>query len=198
MDNILDQIEQIRELIYEFDRHDQLLDNTVKWIKLCASIDVIRDNQYAIDCYFQLAPFDSSNGGHLYIYGVLQAFFVQQDAVFSLIEALDYPKVNLREDYEELYEVREVRNNAIGHPSKRGNDQSFHFLSFPDLSNSGFKLLSHITDENEKKMVSYQMLELKNKQQENIRKILGDVIKRLKDETKPCSEKSENICNYPQ
>jgi hypothetical protein len=65
--------------------------------------------------------------------------FVQQDAVMHAAEAIGlgykFP--------EDLLAVREVRNNAIGHPTKRGskNPESFGIVQV-SLSHDGFTLYS--------------------------------------------------------
>ena len=86
----------------------------------------------------------SATPGSSYIlaYGFLQALFLQQDAVRNLYEALQLPS----EPDPLLAEIRELRNDAIGHPTKRGGGKgkgkSFSFISRPSISKSGFQLMT--------------------------------------------------------
>ena len=49
------------------------------WAQLCAAMDVIRDSQRAIDKYQEIDQIDYIHGDALYIYGLLNAFYLQQD-----------------------------------------------------------------------------------------------------------------------
>ena len=51
-------------------------------------MDVIGDTQIAINSYFSLQGFKAEDGGYLFLYGLLQAFFLQQDAINNLSDAL--------------------------------------------------------------------------------------------------------------
>ena len=117
------------------------------WNILCSSLDVIGDTDLAIGSY-RLPVLDEPDDvglKYLYLYGILQVLFVQQDAVEDLLTAL---KVTIPQQPELLY-VREVRNNATGHPTlrerrtRKGVPQTSHFISRISLSSKqGFKLLN--------------------------------------------------------
>jgi hypothetical protein len=127
MDNVQQKDTKIRDLVNHPWKLQSLLDNIAKWNKLCASMDVIGDTQIAINSYFSLPSFSAENGGYLYLYGLLQAFFLQQDAINHLSEALFDRAIDWRTEYPDLYLVRELRNNSIGHPTKRGKDEIIPF-----------------------------------------------------------------------
>lgn len=61
---------------------------------LCVSMDVVEDTQQGIDYFFQLPAFSAYDGGYLYLYGLLQSFFVQQDAVSNLHQSLVGSKID--------------------------------------------------------------------------------------------------------
>jgi hypothetical protein len=89
--------------------------------------------------------FGASDGArYLAVYGLLQALFLQQDAVINLCESLGIPETI--DNYPRLKEIREIRNMSIGHPTKRkrkkGQLNSYHFISRSTLSINGFTLLS--------------------------------------------------------
>src|SRR5690606_41465676 len=88
MDLVQQRGKRIRDLVNHPWKLQSLLDNKAKWNKLCASMDVIGDTQFAINSYFSLPSFKAENGGYLFLYGLLQAFILQQDAINHLSEAL--------------------------------------------------------------------------------------------------------------
>jgi hypothetical protein len=62
---------------------------------------------------------DATTGQQLLaVFGALQALFVQQDALNLLLEALGIPSAEAPEPT--LQKVRDVRNAAVGHPSRQG------------------------------------------------------------------------------
>ena len=61
---------------YPINKHQQ---EKAIWETLYASIDTIEDTQHAIDHYNKLDTFNATSGGYLFVYGLLQALFVQQD-----------------------------------------------------------------------------------------------------------------------
>lgn len=136
--------EPIRKLCDKHWISNALFQNASNWNKLYTSLDTIDDAQIAIEDYGQLPSFNSMNGGYLYIYGLLQAFMLQQDASTHLMESLCSKSIDLKTEFPELYEVREIRNNAVGHPTGRRNGKSFHGISRMTISKQSFTLRSSI------------------------------------------------------
>ena len=123
MDEILDIIEKLRR------KNDTLLEkrfknNLDKWNGICAAVDCLEDTQEAINQYVDF-PFPSSYGGrYLYIYGLLQALFVQQNALMATYKILLNKKLEFNDkNYPELKRIRDIRNDCIGHPTGRGANQ---------------------------------------------------------------------------
>ncbi|HAM38452.1 MAG: hypothetical protein A2539_00755 [Elusimicrobia bacterium RIFOXYD2_FULL_34_15] len=178
-------IQQIRDLINEPRKRYHLLKNVGLWHQLCSSMDVIEDTDSAIQ-FYKMQKFPKVvGGGYLMVCGVLQALFLQQDAVKHLCESLElyYNITN-----EELKNVREIRNDSIGHPTKRDGGKSYHFISRITISKDGFQLMSW----NKNKNIVFKdivIVDLLNAQSRNITVILKDVIKKLKDEDKKHKEK---------
>lgn len=84
---------------------------------------------------------------YLLMYGLLQALYLQQDAVQDVCRALHL--TGDLEDYgAEVREVRDTRNDAVGHPtSRRGaGSRSYHFISRMTLTEAGFDLHSAYAD----------------------------------------------------
>ena len=182
MDNVQQKDTKIRDLVNHPWKLQSLLDNIAKWNKLCASMDVIGDTQIAINSYFSLPSFSAENGGYLYLYGLLQAFFLQQDAINHLSEALFDRAIDWRTEYPDLYLVRELRNNSIGHPTKRGKDESFHFITRYSISNGHFRLMSSYSKTNDTRFNDIDINELRTKQENSVNKILETVIELMEKE----------------
>ena len=87
---------RIRDLINEPRKRRLLIKRGPLWHQLCASLDAIGDSQLAIAAY-PAAPGSDDGEVYLAIYGLLQACFLQQDAIHNLCEALD-----LDDSYKEL------------------------------------------------------------------------------------------------
>src|SRR5918999_92257 len=86
------------------------------WNRLTSSLDVLGDTELAFDAYLEHLH-EPATTGELYIllYGVLQALFIQQDAVENMMESL-----GLRYALHPILEaIREARNDSTGHPTKR-------------------------------------------------------------------------------
>ena len=66
------------------------------WSKLCSSLDVIGDTAQAFDSYLKIDEPESLGEKYLNIYGVLQALFIQQDAVTHFSEMCNLRVKNLR------------------------------------------------------------------------------------------------------
>lgn len=144
---------QIRDFINAPRRQAALIKERAVWGMLCSSLDVIGDAEVAMVAYLNGGSTESEHSaktdhltetGNLYIslYGILQIAFVQQDAVKHLAEALKF-------DYAHdprLKAIREVRNDAIGHPTKRGNAEAFNFISRMSLSRGGCQMLTMRAD----------------------------------------------------
>ncbi len=121
--------------------------------------------------------------GKLYLltYGVLQCLYAQQDAVKNLCEALkiklDYGK------YQNIKKIREIRNESIGHPSKKktGHTLSFHRIIRVSLDVKGFELLTDHSDGRfETKIVS--IYDCIHEQRRYLTEVLQEVVKYLKKE----------------
>src|SRR6266496_2067880 len=87
-ENIQNLLTFIRDFIQHPRRLDPLLKNKPAWNMLASAMDVISDTEWAIATFESL---DVSDKGMLYlvIYGLLQALYVQQDALENLVRALD-------------------------------------------------------------------------------------------------------------
>jgi len=127
---------------------NKLIQNKKNWNQICSSLDVLGDATYAVSSYINNS-FPSDGSKYIYVYGILQALFLQQDSLKHLTCALlsikekDY-KVN-----DELEKIRNIRNEAVGHPTNKGGGKSFHYISRMTIEKSGFHLLSSFSDKDD-------------------------------------------------
>ena len=86
---------------------------------LTAAMDVVSDTESAIVSY---ARANSEHKGTLYlvIYGLLQAMYLQQDALRNMVHALEGSEVYKLDTEPEAMWIRQIRNDSVGHPTKQG------------------------------------------------------------------------------
>jgi hypothetical protein len=179
--NAISELEaQIRDFINNPRKQHILLQDRAGWNKLCSSLDVIGDTELAIDSYMDDINDPVTDGQkYLILYGILQVLFVQQDAVKHIAEALELP-------YEEeplLSHIRELRNDSVGHPTKRGQGKgkSFNFVVRGSMDRSGFTLMTTYPDK-DPVFTPVHVPHLIRDQREILHKSLTKVIEKLKSE----------------
>lgn len=142
MDDIYDLLRKIRDFINEPRIKERLLENKPLFYQLCSCMDMVEDSQSAIDAFGKRGKKESPKGEvYLEIFGLLQSLFVQQDAAFNLAESLEF-EVSLKE-YPRLKEIREIRNNAAGHPTKsdRRDPPSWNFIIQHSMGYESFEVM---------------------------------------------------------
>jgi hypothetical protein len=187
-------IEKIRILLNKPWIENELFSDKVRWNKIYIALDTFDDANEVIDNYCKLPDFDAFSGGYLYIYGLLQAFMVQQDACINLSKAILNTNINPKIDYPNLYKVREIRNDTIGHPTSRGNDSSFHGISRITISKHAFTLRSiKFGKQLETNFLLINTTECLNNQRDGTESILQTIYCTLLDKVRTHMEKfSEN------
>jgi len=176
-----DYIQKIRDYTNEHHFQGKLLKNPKLWNQLCSSMDVVEDAELAIDNYLESDLGNSNGEKYLRLYGVLQALFIQQNAVMHLIEALGLRRK--LEKHGKLKAIREIRNDSVGHPTKRGNYKSYHFISRPTISKGGFQLMS-VYEKNKTKFRDISVNSLIEQQRLYLRQELVNIIKVLEKKKK--------------
>lgn len=128
-------VRKIRLHINEIQKQALLMEKIEKWFRITSALDVVEDTACAIG-FYQNQPYPSELGGkYLYTYGVLQALFMQQDAVESINAVLRNTKsIDWKTDYPDAYKVREFRNDVVGHPTNRGNKEEKYFMHLAQIS----------------------------------------------------------------
>ncbi|RLE31421.1 MAG: hypothetical protein DRJ61_11375 [Acidobacteria bacterium] len=170
----------IRDLINAPRKKNSLLKDSAYWNMLCSCLDAIGDTELALDAYAAVP--DPKEDGALYIlvYGTLQALFVQQDAVENLAESLGIEP----ETDPLLKQIREVRNDAIGHPTKRGPKKGYryNFISRITMSKKGFQLMTTYPDMTPPTFRSVSIPEIISTQRGRICNVLSHLIIELERE----------------
>lgn len=122
-------------------RHRELRSDPAKFAQMCSALDVLGDTEMALDAYLDRPP-RSREHGTLYLraYGVLQALVLQQDAVVHLADSLGIAYTA----GSTLKVIREIRNNSVGHPTRRGSPpgRAFNHIVRVSLTHVGFSLLT--------------------------------------------------------
>jgi hypothetical protein len=141
---------------------------------------MVGDTDLAISAYEQSSNPPTVAATYLLVYGILQALFIQQDAVENLCQSLviDYAPDRL------LKEIRDVRNDTTGHPTKRGSGkgQAYNFIGRSSLTKRGFDLMTTYPDERRPLFRHVSIESLIKDQRELVQKALTEVLTKLKVE----------------
>jgi len=171
----------IREIINSPRKQHALLQDRAAWYMLCSCLDTIGDTELCFEAFLTKGADRSDYGSkYLYVYGALQALFVQQDAVRNLTQALQIPYT----PDPLLTQIREIRNDSIGHPTKRGGGtgRAFNFISRVSLGSQGFELMTTYPDGSTSGFKHVNIPDLIAKQRSVLMDVLSDVIKTLRRE----------------
>lgn len=91
--------------------------------------------------------------------------------------------IDFKKDYPELYNIREIRNNSIGHPTDRGNGKSFHGISRMTIQKKGFQMMSSYPKTGEEdEFTDINVLSCIETQRGLFKVILNQTMKKLKSD----------------
>lgn len=122
------------------------------WNVLCASMDTVGDTTLAIQDFKENGIGQSAGEKYLRLYGLLQAIYLQQDAIEFLFKVIkknfdDKNKIKKWNDdsLKNWYMLRNYRNLSSGHPVEnktfeRGRTKRA-LISRVTISSSGFQLM---------------------------------------------------------
>lgn len=179
-------ISKIRELINKPILNSLLSQDHKKWNLMCGSLDTIESAQSAVDSYNCLNKDNIKDiGQHLIIYGLFQALYVQQDSVSNLCESMDMAFLlkidDINTQHPKLYEIRQLRNKSIGHPTPSSKDKktkktkSTHGML---ICNDSVELFSY-TETGEFSFAKYKISDCIEKQNQSLSGILQKVIEKM-------------------
>jgi hypothetical protein len=166
--------QELRNLINAPRRHWLLRRDPHRFNQVCSALDVIGDTEMALDAYLSKEHQHASTGQrYLDIYGVLQVLVVQQDAVEHSAQALG---IEYKPD-PQLREIRETRNDSVGHPTRRGEPpgRAFNFIAQVSMSWKGFQL-GTATPQRDLRVKQVGLPELIGKQREVLASALARVV----------------------
>jgi len=171
---IYNKLKKIRDLINEPRKQYLLTQDKEGWQKLSCSLDVVDYTQLAINFYLDSEFPEPSGGKFLFSYGLLQSLYVQQDAIKNICEVFGL-KINYKKDYPILKDIREKRNDLVGHPTNR-NDKSVHYLTPDYLTKTEFRVHSVYSG----KKYKMQKIDIE-KIIENQETLIVDIIEKLEN-----------------
>jgi len=183
--------QEIREIFNIPRRHKRSRKSRELFLQACSSLDVIGDTEYAFVEYQEDTTKYRDGMLYILIYGLLQSMFLQQDAILNLAESMGL-SLSLPP---ELRVVRQLRNDAIGHPTKRNvkrDIRSFHHISRPTLSKTGFQLISTISNSDEYSFRDILISDLLENQAEFAEKLLTMILTHMKTDENSHREKYMN------
>ena len=140
--------DRVRDLINHHRIQNHIMKSLGSWHQVCSSLNVIGDTVLGIEAYLKKRKIDPWVDGYLLLYGLLQLLFVQQDSIEHLSFSCD---VHYSID-PALEKIREIRNDAIGHPTNRGRKQgkrTFIQVSRPTINKESFEYLRWYEDDRE-------------------------------------------------
>jgi hypothetical protein len=141
MENLIDLASSIRDEINRPWKQNILLQDKNNWNRLCASLDSLEDSITALNGYIDGNITESSLGfKYVIVYGVLQALFLQQDAISNIYKALS---LGYKQN-KELRIIREIRNSSIGHPIRedKGDFRSANYLQQFGMTHKTFRFMT--------------------------------------------------------
>ena len=138
--------QSIRDIVFSAVTGHLFLKSLDNRFQIVACLDTIEDVQLAIDEYRRVdLSEDQTNKGKLYlaIYGVLQGMFLQQDALMNLANAIGFPFQ--LDDYPGIKDIREIRNQIVGHPTsyRRRRSESYYAINRSSLSLKRFDVMEY-------------------------------------------------------
>lgn len=179
-----ERIDEIRDLINEPRKEHSLNQDSTLFLMLRSCIETIEITEKALESYLKRDADRSDIGVELLnMYGALQALYVQQEAIENLHEAL---KIPYTED-PSIERIRHVRNDAAGHPTKRGNKKAFNFFNVGNFDIQGLELITGYPSETANgirlpKRVPINLPHFIDTQKSIFTEVLNNVIETLKEE----------------
>lgn len=149
--------------------------------KIFTSIDVIEDTQGAIDEFQNIPDNIIPKRTTLYIYGVLQAMYCQQDGVQHLYQSIfeenkaNKEKISINSLFDKFKidkQIREIRNDIAGHPADRNNGKAFYFIAKGSNTKTKFTYAGYTP---EFKTVDVNLRDLINPQEKFVLSVLKNI-----------------------
>jgi hypothetical protein len=196
MSEVVNNIQEIREYINKSRKQSILFRDKYSWNQLCSSLDIVEDTELAIEEYLKVKDVKTDGLKYLFVFGIMQILFVQQDSIINMAESLG---IEIQFD-SDLKNIREIRNDSVGHPTKRGKGlkTKYNFIFRAYLSHKNLSLMTVSPSESEHtKFYHYNIDKLILSQSHSVNKLLLELITMLDNEDKSHKEqfKNEKLAN---
>lgn len=175
--SLLDLLATLREYSQKPPIKEMWSQERIKWARLCTCMDTLGDTQCAINAYRETAKEADKPELYLRNYGVLQAMFVQQDALQSLADVLGM-RLGIKTGNPGIKEIRDIRNDIVGHPTNRGRDQTHHRIVQHTLDPSGFDSIK-FSPENDLERKRINMIELIENNERHLTSYMQEILDKL-------------------
>lgn len=190
---IYDKIRKVRDKMDRGEKPFKLMHDKDVWGRLCASLYTIEDSQSAIDAYCEQRFPTAIGKKYLSLYGLMQALFLQQDSAQGIAVALSGENIDFKLQYPKLHEIRELRNDIVGHPTNRGGkEKSYIQINQMSISKNYFHYCLYRSENDfrfEDKVVDVRSVI--EEQRKGIGDILDEICKHLDEEYKSYLKKFE-------
>ncbi len=161
------------------------------WNQLCSALDTIADTYQAIEKFLQSSNKWFLTNPYLITYGLLQALFIQQDAVsFLKVSLIGGNEIDWKTTHPKVNEIRQIRNETVGHPVQKkrkgknsqyiNNEISSCTIHRTSISKEGFGYVLYLHEKPEYKSVTFK--EIIESQEKILQCELLELLKKLQDE----------------
>lgn len=150
------------------------------WDQLWTSLDTICDTEIAVKSFNETNTADFQKISYILSYGLLQALYLQQDAVCHLKESITEEKIDWKIEYPGVFSVRTIRNESTGHPTKMSRGDTIKIYAVIDrssLSKDGFSYTLWSSGKTARKNVKFA--EIVKIQENAIREELTIILKNI-------------------
>lgn len=182
MDKVLSKCNIVYDLIHKplFKKY-YFPEKTPLFTKIFTSLDVIEDTQNAIQEFNQIPDNLIPNRSTLYIYGILQAMYCQQDGVRHLYQSIleegitKKDKIGIKKlfkQYNSDIQIRLIRDNIAGHPADANYGKEFYFIAKGSNTKNKFTYAGYTP---EFKTVDVDISKLINEQERFIVSVLSNI-----------------------
>lgn len=196
MDNIetvnFELIKKIRAHINRSEKQVKLLPNRKKWNNLTTSLDTLEDSSWAVQFYIESEYPTDFRGKYLFVYGLFQALFLQQNSARSISLTLFSKKIEWETDYPNAFSVRELRNDTIGHPTNRSNNKTIRIVQASLSKYSFYYCKDDNKDSNKDCIVDVNVKQAIDENAKCINDILEKAVEDLNKEFKEYIEKHKD------
>lgn len=173
---------------------NNFLDKGNDYKRAFTSLDVIEDCQEAFEEFINILAKNIPRRTTLYVYGVLQAMYCQQDGLFHLYRTLVDNKMKKVNQLFEIFmldsEIRVVRDDIAGHPADRNYGKEFYYLAKGANSKYKFTYAGYNPDF---KAVEVDLKEFIEKQAIFTHKVLDFVKKHILQKLKEFKNKYKDV-----